>query len=40
MVRSRIILDAYNEAKGEQEALKVTAAMGLTREEATRLGIK
>jgi hypothetical protein len=40
MVRSRIILDAYEEAKGKKEAMKVTVAMGLTREEADRLGVK
>jgi len=39
MVRSRIILDAYGEAKGESEAVKVTVAMGLTQDEATRLGM-
>ncbi|HEX40781.1 MAG TPA: hypothetical protein ENN81_01805 [Phycisphaerales bacterium] len=38
--RSRIILDAYTEVMGEKEALKVTVAMGLTRVEATGLGIK
>jgi hypothetical protein len=38
-VRSRIILDAYSEVKGEREAQKVTVAMGLTPEEATRMGI-
>jgi len=40
MVRSRIILDAYEEAKGKKEAIKVTVAMGLTRDEADRLGVK
>jgi hypothetical protein len=39
MVRSRIILDGYAAAVGEQEALKVTVAMGLTKPEADRLGI-
>jgi len=39
MVRSRIILDAYTESFGEEEALKVTVAMGLTRTESERLGI-
>jgi hypothetical protein len=38
-VRSRIILDAYTAVKGEQEALKVTVAMGLTPTEAERMGI-
>jgi hypothetical protein len=40
VVRSRIILDAYSEARGEGEALKVTVAMGLTPEEASRLGLE
>ena len=40
MVRSRIILDAYREAKGEEEAIKVTVAMGLTPAEADSLGVK
>jgi hypothetical protein len=39
MVRSRIILDAFGTAKGDAEAVKVTVAMGLTPDEATRLGI-
>ena len=38
--RSRIILDAYTEAKGDVEADKVTVAMGLTRKEAADLGVK
>jgi hypothetical protein len=40
MARSRIILDAYTETKGESEANKVTVAMGLTPAEASRLGVK
>lgn len=40
MVRSRIILDAYERAKGRREADKVTVAMGLTPMEAERLGMK
>lgn len=40
MVRSRIILDAYTAVKGEEEAIKVTVAMGLTPSEADRLGLK
>ena len=40
MVRSRIILDAYSVAKGEEEAIRVTVAMGLTPAEAARLGLK
>lgn len=39
-VRSRIILDAYREAVGDEEALKVTVAMGLTPSEAKRLGVE
>jgi hypothetical protein len=39
-VRSRIILDAYSAVKGDQEALKVTVAMGLTPSEAERMGIE
>jgi hypothetical protein len=40
MVRSRIILDAYTEARGQDEAIRVTVAMGLTPTEANRLGVK
>jgi hypothetical protein len=40
IVRSRIILDAYEEAVGDQEALKVTVAMGLTPSEAKALGVE
>jgi hypothetical protein len=40
IVRSRLILDAYQAVKGEKEALKVTVSMGLTQEEAERMGIK
>ncbi len=40
MVRSRIIFDAYAEAKGQEEALKVTVAMGLTLTEAAQLGVR
>ncbi|KYF61797.1 hypothetical protein BE11_08090 [Sorangium cellulosum] len=39
VVRSRIILDAYEEWKGEQEALQVTVSMGLMPEEAKTMGI-
>jgi hypothetical protein len=38
-VRSRIVLDAYEAAAGQAEALKVTVSMGLTTDEATRMGI-
>lgn len=39
VVRSRIILDAFNEVRGEGEALNVTVSMGLTPAEASRMGI-
>jgi hypothetical protein len=39
-VRSRIILDAFAEVKGEPELMKVTVAMGLTPSEADRMGIE
>lgn len=39
VVRSRIILNAYAAARGEQEALRVTVSMGLTPNEAERMGI-
>ncbi len=38
-IRSRIILDAYEAWKGEQETLRVTVSMGLTPEEAKAMGI-
>ena len=40
VVRSRIILDAFQAARGEQEVRKVTVAMGLTPEEAQRAGLR
>lgn len=40
IVRSRLILDAYEAVRGQGEALKVTVSMGLTRVEAERMGIK
>ena len=39
-VRSRIIFDAFAEAKGVHDAGEVTVAMGLTPDEAEQLGIK
>jgi len=39
LVRSRIILDAFTAVKGEPEAIQVTVSMGLTIDEAKRLGI-
>lgn len=39
-VRSRIVIDAFAEVRGEDEADKVTVAMGLTPAEAARLGVK
>lgn len=38
-VRSRIILDAFTNVRGTQEALDVTVSMGLTPDEATQMGI-
>jgi len=40
MDRSRIILDAFTKVKGEEEANRVTVAMGLTHKEADALGVK
>jgi|SRR5687768_5476195 hypothetical protein len=37
--RSEIIMDAYEEVYGKTKAVNVTVAMGLTTEEAQRLGI-
>jgi len=37
--RSEIIMDAYEQVKGADEAQKVVSAMGLTPEEAPRMGI-
>lgn len=37
--RGRVIMDAYQEARGEKEALNIVVAMGLTHEEAERLGV-
>jgi hypothetical protein len=39
LVRSRILLDAFEAVRGKEEALKVTVSMGLTPDEARRLGI-
>ena len=36
--RSRLIMDAYEAAKGREAALNASVAMGLTQEEAQRLG--
>ena len=36
--RSLIIMDAYREAMGHEAALAVSVAMGLTQDEAVRLG--
>jgi hypothetical protein len=40
VVRSRVILDAFTDARGEDEAIQVTVAMGLTQSEADRMGIE
>jgi len=37
--RSEIIMDACEQHLGKEDAVKVTVAMGLTRQEATRMGI-
>ena len=37
--RGRVILDAYTQARGEQEMLKISVALGVTVEESRRLGI-
>ncbi len=37
--RGRVILRAYQEARGLEDMLAITIAMGLTRQEADRLGI-
>ena len=39
VVRSSIILDAFTAVKGIPEAQKVTVAMGLTPDEAQRMGL-
>jgi len=39
MVRSRVILDAYEEVYGIDEVRTVTVAMGLTPNESKRLGV-
>jgi hypothetical protein len=38
--RSEIIIDAYQERYGQAQSLNVTVAMGLTPEEADRMGIR
>jgi len=38
--RSETIMDACEEVLGVEESLKVTVAMGLTKEEAKRLNIR
>ena len=38
--RSEIIFDAYTEVEGDEKAMEVTVAMGLTRREATELKLK
>jgi hypothetical protein len=40
VIRSRIILDAFESVRGEKEADDVTVSMGLTQEEADRLGLE
>ena len=38
--RSEIVLEAYREAKGNSLASQLRVALGLTREEAARMGIE
>jgi hypothetical protein len=38
--RSEVIMEAFEDARGPEQALRVSVAMGLTREEADRMGIK
>ena len=38
--RSEIIMSAYGRARGQADALRVSVAMGLTRAEAGRMGIR
>ena len=38
--RTEIIVEAYEAARGTQQALRVTIAMGLTKAEAKRMGIE
>ena len=38
--RSEIVLEAYREAKGNSFASQLRVALGLTREEAARMGIE
>ena len=38
--RSEAIMDAYEAARGPQEALQVMVAMGLTPDEARRMGLE
>ncbi|HTE18710.1 MAG TPA: hypothetical protein VK689_10065 [Armatimonadota bacterium] len=37
--RSEIIMDAFEELRSQEDVLKVSVAMGLTHEEAKRMGI-
>lgn len=37
--RSRIIMDAFQNAEGQERALQVSVAMGLTSVEARRMGL-
>lgn len=37
--RGKVILDAYNEAQGPEAMLSISAALGVTPEEAIRLGL-
>ena len=37
--RAGIILDAYREARGQEGMLAISVALGLTRQEADKLGV-
>ncbi len=37
--RFEIIMEAYTQSKGDAEALRVSIAMGLTQDDAARLGV-
>lgn len=38
--RGRVILDAYNQQRGEKEMLRISSALGVTLEESRRLRVE
>ena len=38
--RGRVIMDAYQKVRGAEQTLNISAALGLTHQEANRLGIE